>query len=109
MEDVEQPAPSTDAHPQSDAVGSSGSTEDKPPFKILGMKPVTALKLLAVILLITFIVLGLTVWDLDDRLRDLLEWLDDNRAEGIAIYIALYAALTGVPYMLSFMSGTHIS
>ena len=55
----------------------------------------TAFKLFVVVLIITGIVLGLTVGDLDSRLTDFLEWLDDNMVEGIAIYISLYAALTG--------------
>lgn len=63
----------------------------------------TALKLLVVVLLITGIVLGLTVGNLDSRLGDLLRWLEDNRVEGIAIYIALYAGLTGT-LLNTFMS-----
>jgi hypothetical protein len=60
-----------------------------------GLTMMTALKLLVVILLITGIVLGLTVGDLDSRLGTLLRWLEDNRLEGILIYIALYTVLTG--------------
>ena len=69
--------------------------EEAPSAKICGLNYMTAFKLFVVVLIITGIVLGLTVGDLDSRLTDFLEWLDDNMVEGIAIYISLYAALTG--------------
>lgn len=76
--------------------------EEAPPAAtICGLKYITALKLFLVVLIITGIVLGLTVGDLDSRLVDLLEWLEDNRIEGIVIYIALYASLTGACQSLS--------
>ena len=82
--------------------------EGPPPAKTWGVSYTTAFKLFVVALIITGIVLGLTVGDLDSRIGDLLEWLDDNRAEGIAIYIALYATLTGVHHSCLCVCGYHI-
>lgn len=75
---------------------SAEEEEAKPaPPSFCGLTYLTILKMVLVILIITGIVLGLTIGDLDSRLRDLFEWLENNRLEGILIYLALYAGLTG--------------
>lgn len=53
-------------------------------------------KIVVIICIVAGIVVGLTVGDLDKHIGTLLEWLDENRVEGIAIFIGTYAALTGV-------------
>lgn len=74
------------------------SMQPDPPAKtIFGLTYASSFKIGIIIILIGGVVLGLTVWDLDERMRSLLEWLEDNKLEGIAIFIALYRALTGNP------------
>ena len=73
------------------------SMQPDPPAKtILGLTYASAFKIGITIILIGGVVLGLTVWDLDERMRSLLEWLEDNKVEGITIFVALYMALTGM-------------
>jgi hypothetical protein len=54
----------------------------------------SAFKLLLLVSLVAAIVLGLTVGNLDERIGNLLNWLEDHRAPGILIFIAIYAGLT---------------
>lgn len=72
-----------------------GDNAAPPPKTIFGVTYTTAFKLLLVLLLVVFIVLGITVWDLDKRIKSLLEWLEENKVQGVAIFIAIYAGLTG--------------
>jgi hypothetical protein len=80
---------------QDDMPVASGEDENPPLRTPCGLTYMSTLKLFVVALLVTGIVLGLTIGNLDSRLGDLLQWLEDNRIEGILIYIALYAGLTG--------------
>jgi MFS family permease len=82
-----------EGEPSQPALASQAS-EEKPKL-ICGLLYTTAFKLLVVVLIIVGIVLGLTVGNLDSRISDLLEWLEDNRVKGIAIYMGIYAGLTG--------------
>eukprot|EP00892_Ulva_mutabilis_P011940 jgi/Ulvmu1/9118/UM005_0213.1 len=70
--------------------------------KMLSWK--SAAKIVIIIGIVAGIVLGLTVGDLDRHIGALLEWLDDNRVEGIAIFIGIYAALTGVFFPSSLLT-----
>jgi hypothetical protein len=79
----------------------ASSDEMSPPAKTFcGLTRATAFKLCLFVLLCVAIVLGLTVWDLDERIESLLKWLDENKLKGIVIFIALYAGLTGMSMML---------
>lgn len=84
----ENVAPRVDETPELNA-GQTAKT-------VCGLTYVTAFKLFVVVLLIVAIVLGLTMWDLDERIKSLLEWLEENKVKGIAIFIAIYAGLTGM-------------
>lgn len=53
-------------------------------------------KIVVILCIVVGLVLGLTIGDLDKHIGTLLEWLDDNRVEGIAIFIGTYTALTGL-------------
>lgn len=53
-------------------------------------------KAIVIIVIIAGIVLGLTIGNLAKHIGTVLEWLEDNIAEGIAIFIGIYAGLTGL-------------
>lgn len=61
-----------------------------------GLSYQSIFKIVVILLIVVGIVLGLTIGDLDKHIGTLLRWLEDNKVEGIAIFIGTYAALTGV-------------
>ena len=89
---AEQPSTST-------APEAAAAEEPQPePKKFLGK--ITYPSLLKLILLLTLVgglIIALTVGDLDSRIGDVFDWIDDNRVPGIFIFFAVYVGVTSVP------------
>ena len=74
------------------------AAEEEQPKKFLGK--ITYPSLLKLVLLLTLVgglVVALTVGDLDSRIGDVFDWIDDNRVPGIFIFFAVYVGVTSVP------------
>jgi hypothetical protein len=75
----------------------SGPAESR---KICGLTFGTAFKLAIVVVLVALIVLGLTVWDLDERIRSLLTWLEDNKVPPSQLVSAAIHCISEIPTSL---------
>ena len=93
---VEQPSTST-AEP-----AAAAAEEPQPePKKFLGkITYPSLLKLLLLLTLVGGLIIALTVGDLDSRIGDVFDWIDDNRVPGIFIFFAVYVGVTSAPPLL---------
>lgn len=88
--------PASSAGPAIDVVGLAEKTSLMQRRICCGRMTVsTAIKLALLLALVLGIVLGLTVGNLDEKIGDLFEWVDENRAPGIFIFFGVYSLCTG--------------
>lgn len=55
------------------------------------------LRLTALVALVAIVVVAFVVFDAEEKLEDLLEWIDDNPAPGFFIFVLAYCLATGIP------------
>lgn len=60
------------------------------------------LRLSALVALIAIVVVAFVVFNAEERLEDLLEWIDDNQAPGFFIFVLAYCLATGKDCLFQF-------
>lgn len=81
----------------SSALTPTEKNENKPVKKICGISQQSLVKLALLLTLVAGLVVGVTVGDLDGRIGDLFEWVDDNKVPGAFIFVSVYALVTSAP------------